>query len=92
MMTDAEILEKVRMIKDYKQAVKQFQDELKAAEKQLRDMMDEKGVSEYCVDVFTIHYSDVETERFDSKAFMETHEKLYEQYLKTTFSKRFSIT
>ena len=32
-MTDAEILEKVRMIKDYKQAVKQFQDEVKAAEK-----------------------------------------------------------
>lgn len=92
MMTDTEILEKVRMIKDYKQAIKQFQDELEAAENQLRDMMNEKGVSEYCVDVFTIHYSDVETERFDSKAFAKTHKDLYKQYLKTTFSKRFSIT
>lgn len=91
-MTNKEILEKVRMIKEYKQTIKQFQDELKEAENSLKAMMDEKGVEEYCVDVFTLRYIPVETERFDSKAFMQTHQQLYEQYLKTSSSKRFTIT
>lgn len=58
MMTDTEILEKVRMIKDYKQAVKQFQDELKAAENQLRDMMEEK---EYQSTALTFSQSTTQT-------------------------------
>lgn len=90
-MTSTEILEKVRMIKEYKQAIKQFQDEVKEAENALKSMMEENGTEEYCIDIFTIRYVPVATERFDSKAFMETHQKLYEQYLKKSVSKRFTI-
>ena len=91
-MTNNEILERVRKIKDYKQAIKSFEEEIKVAESELKEMMDSKGTSEYCIDVFTIHYTPVENKRFDSAAFKKTHEQLYEQYCKTTISKRFSIT
>ncbi len=92
MMTSTEILKKVRMIKDYKQTIKQFQEELEQVENELKGMMEEKGTEEYCVDVFTIRYTEVASERFDSTAFKKTHEELYKQYLKQTVSKRFSIT
>ena len=63
-MTNNEILERVRKIKDYKQAIKSFEEEIKAAESELKEMMDSKGTSEYCIDVFTIHYTPVENKRF----------------------------
>lgn len=54
--------------------------------------MTKKNVSELEVDVFTVRYTDCSSERFDTDSFKRTHEELYKQYLKTSSTKRFSIT
>lgn len=54
--------------------------------------MDKNKTSELTVDIFTVHYLEIVTERFDSKALKKSDEELYNKYLKTGTSKRFSIT
>ena len=54
--------------------------------------MDKNKTSELVVDVFTVHWPESTSERFDSKAFKNDNEELYAEYLKETTTKRFSIT
>ncbi len=54
--------------------------------------MDRNKTSELIVDVYTVHYTDAVSERFDSKALKKADEELYNKYLKSTKTKRFSIT
>ncbi|MDE5556249.1 MAG: hypothetical protein K2J32_00965 [Ruminococcus sp.] len=54
--------------------------------------MDKNKISELSADIFTVYYTKTETERFDSKAFRNADEELYNQFVKTVTTKRFSIT
>lgn len=89
---EKEFLEKIRTIKELEQLKKQTDERIDELKGDIKAYMKKNRTSELTVDIFTVHYTNVESERFDSKALKEANEELYNKYLKKSTSKRFSIT
>ena len=89
---EKEFLEKIRTIKELEQQKKQADEKIDELKGDIKAYMDKNKTSELTVDVFTVHYTETETKRFDSKALQAADEELYKKYLKSSTSKRFSIT
>ncbi len=89
---EKDFAEKIRKIKVLEQQKKQAESAIDELKNEIKAYMDKNKTSELAVDIFTVHYTESETERFDSKALREVDEELYKKYLKSSKSKRFSIT
>ncbi|MDE5771348.1 MAG: hypothetical protein K2I06_06930, partial [Ruminococcus sp.] len=59
---------------------------------EIKAYMEKNQTTELTVDIFTVHWTETTSERFDSRAFKNDNEELYSEYLRTTTTKRFSIT
>ena len=89
---EKEFTAKIRQIKELEQQKKQTEETISALKDEIKAYMDKNKTSELAVDIFTVHYTETETERFDSKAFRNADEELYNQFVKKVTTKRFSIT
>ena len=82
---------KVRELKELKTMQEELNAEIATIEDELKAEMLSQGAEEITVDVFKLRYKTVESKRFDSSAFKATHAELYNQYIKTTTCRRFSV-
>ena len=89
---EAEFATKIRQIKELEQQKKQTEEAISDLKDEIKNFMDRNKTTELAVDVFTVHWSETTSERFDSKALKQANEELYNKYLKTVKTKRFSIT
>lgn len=89
---EKEFAVKIKTIKELEQQKKQIEESIGDIKDEIKSFMEKNKTSELVVDVFTVHWSESISERFDSKAFKKDNEKLYSEYLKETTIKRFSIT
>lgn len=89
---EKEFTAKIRQIKELEQQKKQTEETISALKDEIKTFMDKNKTSELALDIFTVHYMETETERFDSKAFQKDNEELYAKYVKSSTTKRFSIT
>lgn len=89
---EKEFTAKIRQIKELEQQKKQTEETISALKDEIKNFMDRNKTSELAVDIFTVHWSETTSERFDSKAFKKDNEELYAEYLKESVTKRFSIT
>jgi len=90
-MSTTELTSKIENIKTLQTMIDELTAEMEAVKDEVKAEMNAKGVDEMTVSCFKVRYKEVKSSRFDSTAFKKTHADLYEQYCKTTFSKRFSI-
>lgn len=81
-------IEKLKELERQQEALQKQIDELKD---QIKQDMEQKGVEELQAGSFLIRWKMVLSNRFDTKAFQKEHESLYNQYLKQTQSRRFTI-
>ena len=89
---EKEFLEKITGIKDLEAQKKEISESIDELKSDIKAYMDKNKTSELVVDVYTVHYTDAVSERFDSKSLKKTNEELYNKYLKVSKLKRFSIT
>lgn len=89
---EKEFTAKIRQIKELEQQKKQTEEAITELKDEIKNFMDKNKTSELAVDIFTVHWSETTSERFDSKAFKTADEELYNQFVKTVTTKRFSIT
>lgn len=89
---EKEFAVKIKQIKELEQQKKQIEESINDIKDEIKAFMDKNKTSELVVDVFTVHWTESVSERFDSKALKKDNEKLYSEYLKETTTKRFSIT
>lgn len=89
---EKEFAAKIRQIKELEQQKKQMEEAISELKDEIKDFMEKNKTTELAVDVFTVHWSESVSERFDSKAFKKNNEELYSEYLKEITTKRFSIT
>ena len=89
---EKEFAAKIRQIKELEQQKKQTEEAISDLKDEIKDFMDRNKTTELAVDVFTVHWSETTSERFDSKTFKKDNEELYAEYLRETTTKRFSIT
>ena len=89
---EKEFTAKIRQIKELEQQKKQTEETISDLKDEIKAYMEKNKTSELAVDVFTVHWTETTSERFDSKAFKKENEELYAEYLRETTTKRFSIT
>ncbi len=89
---EKEFTEKIRKIKELEQQKKQAEEAIDDLKDEIKAYMEKNKTTELAVDIFTVHWSETTSERFDSKAFKKDNEELYSEYLRTNTTKRFSIT
>lgn len=91
-MSTMDILAKVKALKELEALISEAQADAEAIKDELKAVMIERGTEEIVVDVFKIRYKTVKSSRFDTTAFKSTHKELYEQYVKQTESRRFTVS
>ena len=79
-MTERMIVNRVRKLK-----------ELEAQQTEIKADMQRKELEEQRAGDYMVRFTTVISNRFDGKAFKADHAKLYDQYMRTTESRRFSI-
>ena len=79
-------------IKDRELAKKQLETEIEQAKDEIKQTMTDFKLDELTADVFTVRYKPVISTRFDSAALKAKNRKLYDMFLKTSESMKFTIT
>lgn len=90
-MSTMDLLAKVRSLKELETLIAEAQAELDGIKDELKVEMTNRNTEELDVDVFKIRYKTVKSNRFDTTAFKSTHKELYDQYVKQTESRRFTV-
>lgn len=90
-MSTMDLLAKVRSLKELEALISEAQAELDSIKDELKAEMTNRNTEELDVDVFKIRYKTVKSNRFDTTAFKNTHKELYNQYVKQTESRRFTV-
>ena len=88
-MTNTEIDVRLNMILEYRKQLKALENKITELENEVKEGMDAPHVE---TDNFRVHYTDVETTRFDSKEFKVANPAIYNMYCKVTLSKRFTFS
>lgn len=78
-------------LKELYRAKETIEAKIRSKEQMIKDEMAGRSVSELKVGIYKIKYTQFTQERFDSKAFRELNENLYNQYKKTVNTSKFTI-
>ena len=90
-MSTKDLTEMVRSLKELEALITEAQAEAESIKDELKAEMINRNTEEMMVDVFKIRYKTVKSNRFDTTAFKSTHKELYNQYIKQTESRRFTV-
>ncbi len=90
-MSTIELTSKVRELKELKMMAEELAAEITAIEDIIKAEMTTRETDELITGEYKIRWKTVVSNRFDTTAFKETHADLYEQYTKTTETRRFTV-
>lgn len=90
-MTDRVLNNKVKKLKALQEQTAELEKAIKELETVIKDEMTAREAEEIKSGDYTTRYKTIESNRFDSKAFKMAYAALYNQYLKVTTTKRFTI-
>lgn len=88
---NARMLECIRGIKEREQTKKNLEQEIKEYQDEIKKVMTDYKLEEMVCDVFTVHFTDVISQRLDTKALKEQCRSIYDKFVKPSVAKRFSI-
>lgn len=90
-MSTNELTAKVRKLKRLQAKAEELKGEITAIQDEIKAEMTTKDLQEMKAGVFKIRFVEVTSNRFDTTAFKKTHLDLYNQYVKQTTIRRFSV-
>lgn len=90
-MSKTEMTTKIRELKELKVMAAELNAEITAIEDSIKAEMTARETDELQADIFKIRWTKVVSSRFDTTAFKSTHADLYNQYLKQTTTRRFTV-
>ncbi len=84
-------VEDLAAIKELTLQMEEIKKKIDSLEEPIKKYMLDNKVEEFISGPYKVFFKDVTTNRFDTTAFKEEHKDLYESYLTSSTSKRFSI-
>ena len=90
-MTERMIVNRVKKLKELEAQQKKIEEQIEALKAEIKADMQRKDLEEQKAGDYMVRFTTVISNRFDGKAFKADHAKLYDQYMRTTESRRFSI-
>lgn len=90
-MSSIEIISKIEALKEWEQLAAEAAAEIESLKDALKKEMDARGIEELEAGQYIARFTTVISNRLDTTAFKRDNSELYQQYLKQTTSRRFSI-
>lgn len=90
-MSKKKLQEKVQELVSLREMAAELADEISTLEDEIKADMDRQGVDTLEAGKHTIRWAVVKSSRFDSRAFRETYPTIYDQYIKSTEVRRFTV-
>lgn len=92
MATDVkEMTAKIEQLKELEAIIREAEKEVEALKDEIKAEMTKQNTEELEAGRYTVRWTSVTSNRFDSTAFKAEMAELYNRYVKTTESRRFSI-
>jgi predicted phage-related endonuclease len=91
-MTAMELTSKIEELKEIEALIREAQEEADKLKEEIKKEMTKQNTDEMKVGRYVVHWTVVHTNRFDSKAFQQSHLDIYNMYVKESISRRFSIS
>ena len=82
---------KIKELKELQRMQEELDQEITSIQDEIKQEMSLRGTDELTTGEYRIRWTEVISNRFDSKAFKEKYQELYNQFNKQIQSKRFSI-
>lgn len=90
-MTKKELETKVNELRSLEQMEKELQIEIEAIKDEIKVEMTAQDTDKITTDLFNVSWKPFIMNRFDAKAFRQTHAELYNQYCRSIETRRFVI-
>ena len=90
-MSTDKMVSKIEQLKELEALVREAEKEVEALKDEIKAEMYMRNTEEMNAGRYTVRWTSVSTERFDSKALKTEMKELYNRYVRTTESRRFSI-
>ena len=82
---------RVKKLQEIESQIKALEAEADKVREEIKEDMEAKGVDEIATKNFKIRWKEIVSNRFDSKAFQKEYKDLYNNFVKSSISKRFTI-
>lgn len=92
MATVAEITAKIEQLKELESLIREAEKEVESLKDELKAEMTKKNTEEMTAGRYVVRWTNVVSNRLDSTALKKEMVDIYNRYVRTTESRRFSIT
>lgn len=89
-MTERQIENRIKKIEELEAQKKAIEEQISSLKAEVQEQMQDTETMETAH--YTIRWTKVTSERFDSKSFKSKHAELFSEYVKSIESRRFSYT
>ncbi len=89
-MTERQIENRIKKIEELEAQKKAIEEQISSLKAEVQEQMQDTETMETAH--YTIRWTKVTSERFDSKSFKSKHAELFSEYVKSVESRRFSYT
>lgn len=89
-MTERQIENRIKKIEELEAQKKAIEEQISSLKAEVQEQMQDTETME--TTHYTIRWTKVTSERFDSKSFKSKHAELFSEYVKSIESRRFSYT
>ena len=90
-MTDRTLKRKVDRLWEVNAELARLQEQADKLKTEIQGEMEQRAVDKLEAGNALVRWKEVTTLRFDQKAFKQAHSRLYEQYAKTSTTRRFTL-
>jgi predicted phage-related endonuclease len=90
-MSTVEITSKIEQLKELEALIREAEKEAEVLKDEIKAEMTKQNTEEMNAGRYTVRWTSVVSNRFDSTAFKKEMGELYDRYVKQTPSRRFSI-
>ena len=90
-MSNVDMVSKIEQLKELEALVREAEKEVEALKDEIKAEMTKRNTDELEAGRYVVRWTNVLTDRFDSKALKQEMGELYNRYVRTTESRRFSI-
>ena len=90
-MSTVDMVSKIEQLKELEALIEEAKAEVETLKDEIKEEMLNRNTEELVVGKHIVRWTSVVSNRFDSTAFKKEMEDVYNRYVKTTESRRFSI-
>lgn len=90
--TNLNIEEEIKLIKDIESKLEELKELKEEKEAEIKKLLDEAGIEELQVGAYTVRFSNIVRNNFNTSAFKKKYLELYNAFIKQTNYRKFTIS